>query len=285
VEKIGGSVVMVPDHDIRLMFTESGIDRSRQSMNINYATEYAKIGLVGQYLLAAQIVREKLMPFKEEIHYLVDFGCGAGKSTRAASNCVKEGGTVVGVDICGDMLREARILNKNLKDQLPRVKFHYKKIITKNGLEKIPLADEVADAVITTIVLVEIQTEEQLQNAFREMGRITKPGGHFVAINPSDKLTCEDFTAFTYAPFLENKERKDNIRKCQSLVSNIIWEKERHWSREILVQFAEEAGFKNPSVEYPLADKNLPPFPDDPSRPWKDELNFSPFIVLSARKV
>lgn len=222
---------------------------------------------------------------RSQIHYLVDFGCGAGKSTRAAANCVNEGGTVVGVDISSDMLREARVLNKNLKDQLPKVKFHYKKIVTKNGMEKIPLAHGVADAVIMTIVLVEIQTEEQPQNAFREMGRITKPGGHFVVINPSDKLTCEDFTAFTYASFLENRERKDNIRKCKSLVSDIIWEKERHWSREILVQFAKEAGFKSPLVEYPLADKNIPPFPDDSSRPWKDELNFSPFIVLYARKV
>lgn len=250
----------------------------------DYAKEYAKVELIGQYLLAAHCVREKLMLFKENIHYLVDFGCGAGKSTRAIANCVREGGVIVGVDISDDMLIEARGLNEKLKDKLPRVKFEYKKIMTQNGVEKIPLADEVADAVTTTIVLVEIQSEEQLRNAFHEMGRITKPGGQLVVINSSDKITCEDFTSFTYAPFPENKERKDNIRKCKSTVSNIVWEKERHWSREILTQFAEEAGFKNLSVEYPLATESIPPFPDNPSRPWKDELCFSPFIMLSARK-
>jgi SAM-dependent methyltransferase len=249
------------------------------------ASEYARIELVGTYLLAAQAVWEKLCPLRESIHRLVDFGCGAGKSTRAASLCVAPKGTVVGVDISADMIAEAQRLTEESKDKLPEVDFHYRQIVRRDGRETIPLEDGLADAAVTTMVLQEMQTEEQLQNAVREIGRITKKGGHLVAVCDNDAITCEEYTAFTYAPFPENKNRSHNIVKSQSTVSNIVWESDRFWSREILARCVEEAGFRIRSIDYPLADENTPPFPDDPSRPWKDELRFSPLMVFYAVKI
>jgi ubiquinone/menaquinone biosynthesis C-methylase UbiE len=248
------------------------------------ASEYARIELVGTYLLAAQAVWEKLCPLREGIHRLVDFGCGAGKSTRAAARCVRPKGTVAGVDISADMVAEARRVTGESKGTLPDVEFLYRQIECRDGRETIPLEDGFADAVVTTMVLQEMQTEEQLQNAVREIGRITKKGGYLVAVCDNDAITCEEYTAFTYAPFPENKNRANNIVKSQSTVSNIVWESDRFWSREILARSIEEAAFRIRSIEYPLADETTPPFPADPSRKWKDELYFSPLMVFFGRK-
>jgi len=248
------------------------------------AAEYARIGLVGTYLLSAQAVWEKLMPLRESIGCLVDFGCGAGKSTRAAAGCVRPKGAVIGVDISADMVAQAVKVTAESKAGLPDVIFSFRQILRENGRERIPLEDGTADAVTTTMVLQEMQSEEQLQNAVREIGRITKLGGWFAAVCDNDAITCQEYTAFTYAPFPENKGRKDYFVKSRSTVSDIVWEKDRFWSREILARCIEQAGFRIRSIEYPLADPATPPFPEDPSRPWKDELTFSPLMVFWSRK-
>jgi ubiquinone/menaquinone biosynthesis C-methylase UbiE len=249
------------------------------------SSEYAKIGLVGTYLLSAQAVWEKLLPIRDDIQTLVDFGCGAGKSTRAAASCVRSQGKIIGLDISADMVAQAEKVTAEAKPNLPEVHFLYKQIIRENGREIIPLPDGIADAVTTTMALQEMQTEEQLQNAVSEIGRITKRDGWFIAVCDNDAITCQEYTAFTYAPFPENKNRKDNYVKSRSTVSNIVWEKDRFWSREVLARRIEQAGFRIRSIEYPLADPATPPFPEDPSRPWKDELTFSPLMLFWSRKL
>jgi ubiquinone/menaquinone biosynthesis C-methylase UbiE len=210
----------------------------------------------------------------------VDFGCGAGKSTRAAALCVRPSGTAVGVDISADMVAQAVAVTEASKAGLPDVRFVFKQIERIDGREIIPLPDGAADAAVTTMVLQEMQTERQLENAVGEIGRVTRKGGWFAAVCNNDATTCEEYTAFTYAPFPENRNRKDNYVKSRSTVSNIVWEKDRFWSREILARCIERAGFRIRSIEYPLADPAAPPFPDEPSRPWKDELTFPPLMVF-----
>jgi SAM-dependent methyltransferase len=260
-------------------------DSNRVVFTHQRAAEYARIGLVGTYLLSAQAVWEKLQPMRETIRTLVDFGCGAGKSTRAAALCVRPKGTVIGVDISADMVAQAETMTRESMASLPDVEFAYKQIVRRNGREFVPLPDGIADAVTTTMVLQEMQTEEQLRDAVQEIGRITRLGGWFVAVCNNDANTCEDYTAFTYAPFPENRTRRDNYVKSRSALSDITWEKDRFWSREILARCIERAGFRIRSIEYPLADPATPPFPGDPSVPWKDELTFSPLMVFWCWKI
>jgi SAM-dependent methyltransferase len=262
------------------MSTYHRVDFTHQS-----AAEYAKIELVGTYLFAAQVVWEKLLPLRGEIGCLVDFGCGAGKSTRAAARCVRAGGSAIGVDISAEMVAQAAALTKAAKADHPDVRFIYKQIGSRDGREVIPLEDGTADAAVTTWVLQEMQTEDQLADAVGEIGRVTRRGGWFAAVCNNDANTCEDYTAFTYAPFPENRTRRDNFVKSRSTVSDIVWEKDRFWSREILAGCIERAGFRIRSIEYPLADPAAPPFPGDPARPWKDELTFSPMMLFWSRKL
>jgi SAM-dependent methyltransferase len=250
------------------------------------AAEYAGIDSVGQYRLAAAVIHQKLRPVADRLRCVVDFGCGAGKSSRDLARCLGhvQPATVIGVDVSERMLREAARLTHARRREHPRVEFRYRRMPAGRAGERIPLRDGMADAVASTIVLQELQTVGQLRTALREMGRVTRRGGELVLVAPSDRITCEDFTAFTYAPFPENATRRDNVRKCRSVVSSITWERDRHWSRDVIGDAAEAAGFRLHALEYPLAPATLAPFPDEPSRSWLDELHVSPFLVVHARK-
>lgn len=256
--------------------------------------EYATIECVGQYLLAAYLVNSAFVPNRNEIGTLVDFGCGAGKSTRAVAPSVRPGEHVIGVDVSEDFLVQARLLtNRSIatagltrqSNQLLHVRhFDFVKIDVVGDEERILLQDDIADAVTTSIVLQEFQTEALLRSALGEMGRIAKSGAKLAAAVVSDKITCEDYTTFTYAPFLDNAQRNDNVRKCQSTVSKIVWEHDRHWSKEILIDGLQAGGWGEVVAEYPIAPPDLKPFPNSPNISWKDESKSAALLLLTATK-
>ena len=64
----------------------------------------------------------------------------------------------------------------------------------------------------------------------------------------------------------------------------MTWDKDKHWTKDELTQAFAKAGFKDISAEYPLADPDLPPYPNDPSIPWKEELHTSPFVMIAASR-
>lgn len=146
------------------------------------------------------------------------------------------------------------------------------------------LDNESADAVTTTIVLQEFQTEELLRSALCEMGRIAKRGARLAAVCVSDQITCQDFTTFTYAPFPENATRTDNVRQCQSTVSRIVWDHDRHWSKDILIDGLRSGGWDNIQAEYPLATNDLRPYPEEPEIGWKDETTFAPLLFITEQR-
>lgn len=246
------------------------------------AASYSAVELVGPYRLAAQAVHARLAPLREGIGHLVDYGCGAGKSTRAVADCVRDGGRVTGVDISAEMLAEAVRLTPSPGTR--GITFDFRRISGAADLATVPLESGCADVVVTTTVMQELQTAVQLGAAFREIGRITRPGGLLVGVFVNDLITCEDFTAYTYAPFPDNRKRGDNIRRSASTVSSIVWEHDRHWSRDVFATSIAASGFEITEEDRPLGDTAVAPFPDDPARGWLDELHFSPFLVICGQK-
>jgi ubiquinone/menaquinone biosynthesis C-methylase UbiE len=254
------------------------------SKNVTFTHEsaeaYAAMELTGFYLHAARHVRAKLRASGEPIQTLVDFGCGAGRSTRAVAELIAPGGKAIGVDVSSEMIAQAERLTVLTQSQFPHVRFEYCTI--RDGV--IPVADAVADVVTTSAVLQEIQSEEELAKVCNELSRITRSGGQLVAIVMNEHIRAEEFVSLTYKPYPENLTRQDNIRKCRSCEAPIVWESDRHWSRETYARLLESAGFTMISLEYPLADPTQPPYPDHPEVPWKDELKVAPALLIHARR-
>lgn len=240
--------------------------------------EYAKAELTGEYLFAAKIIEEKIKPFKDQIKFIVDYGCGAGKSTRATSLSVNPGTLVVGIDVSPEMVAQAEKLTAEKAGELPSVLFEYHAL--RDG--KIPLADASVDCVVSSVVFQEIHTDDLLMSTISEIARVSKKGATLIAIFPSDKITCEDFCSYSYAPYPENKDPHNAFKKCISESGTMTWDKDKHWTKDELADVLNKTGFELVSAEYPLADPGVPPYPNNPSILWKDETHFSPFLVITA---
>lgn len=99
---------------------------------------------------------------------VVDLGSGAGNDAFVARAIVGEHGKVIGVDMTEAMIRKARLNAEKLG--VSNVEFRLGEI------EALPLADGVADVVISNCVLNLVPDKSR---AFAEIFRILKPGAHF----------------------------------------------------------------------------------------------------------
>ena len=97
---------------------------------------------------------------------LVDLGSGAGFDCLLAARQVGPNGRVIGVDMTHEMLRKAR--ENATKAGASNAEFRLGEI------EHLPIADEVADVVISNCVINLVPDKAQV---FRETYRVLKPGG------------------------------------------------------------------------------------------------------------
>ncbi len=99
---------------------------------------------------------------------VVDLGSGAGNDCFVALSETGQEGRVIGIDMTPEMVDKAKANAAKLG--FTNVEFHLAEI------ENMPLADNTADVVVSNCVMNLIPNKV---NAFREVYRITKPGGHF----------------------------------------------------------------------------------------------------------
>lgn len=99
---------------------------------------------------------------------VLDLGSGAGNDVFVARALTGENGKVIGVDMTEEMIE---IANKN-KEKLgfTNVDFRFGEI------EDLPVESDSVDVVVSNCVLNLVPNK---QNAFNEMYRVIKPGGHF----------------------------------------------------------------------------------------------------------
>ena len=97
---------------------------------------------------------------------VVDVGCGAGFDTLLAANDVGPAGRVIAVDMTAEMRERASESSRALG---------FSHVDIRAGFaEELPVADEVADVVISNGV---VNLCPDKQAVFREMFRVLKPGG------------------------------------------------------------------------------------------------------------
>lgn len=99
---------------------------------------------------------------------VVDLGSGAGNDCFVARAEAGETGRIIGIDMTPAMVEKAKANTAKLG--FTNVEFHLAEI------ENMPLPDNTADVVVSNCVLNLVPNKA---NAFREIYRIMKPGGHF----------------------------------------------------------------------------------------------------------
>ncbi len=97
---------------------------------------------------------------------VIDLGSGAGFDCLLAARQVGDAGHVIGVDMTHEMLKKAR--DNAARIGAGNVEFRL------GELEHLPIADNIADVVISNCVINLVPDKEQV---FREAFRVLKPGG------------------------------------------------------------------------------------------------------------
>ncbi len=153
----------------------------------------------------------------KESETVVDLGSGTGFDCFLAANKVGKNGKVIGVDMTPQMIDLAR---ENAK------KGDYENVEFRLGeIENLPIADNIADLVISNCV---INLSPEKEQVFKETYRVLKPGGRIMI---SDIVLMQELHHLV----------KQNLEAYVSCVSGAL-------IREDYLRIIQEAGFQNVKI-------------------------------------
>ena len=162
------------------------------------AEAYSKLDFSGTYYLAFRDLPE-LISQNVEGRMALDFGCGAGRSTRFLQ---KLGFNVVGVDISEAMLEKAREIDPA---------GDYRRIKQSDLSE---FKTNTFDVVLSAFTLDNIPTLDAKVANFREIMRTMKKDALLVSVVSSPEMYTHEWVSFSTKEFPENKNAKagDKVR-------------------------------------------------------------------------
>jgi SAM-dependent methyltransferase len=222
------------------------------------AEAYAKLDFAGTYSLAfrdlpAIIGAPSLGP------RALDFGCGAGRSTRFLRRL---GFEVVGVDISPEMLRGAKSID-------PQGDY---RLIGDGGLAA--LGDGGYALVLCAFTFDNVPTREEKVALFQGLGRLLSRGGKIVNVVSSPEIYRHEWASFSTRDFPENAgARSGDIVRIVLLdhddrrpVEDVLW------TAESYADVYRDAGLEVVATHKPLATG------DEPYR-WVNETRIAPWVI------
>lgn len=153
------------------------------------ADAYAQLGFPGTYFLA---FRDLPTLFHEHVHgrLALDFGCGAGRSTRFLRNL---GFSPLGVDIADSMLGRARELD-------PQGEY---RLVGDGDLSELPEATY--DLILSTFTFDNIPTLNRKAALLGSLRLCLKPSGRLVNLVSTPDIYVNEWASFSTRDFPENR--------------------------------------------------------------------------------
>src|SRR5579871_2253478 len=157
-----------------------------------YASAYAKLEFPGTYYLA---FRDLPVIFAAHVsgRKALDFGCGAGRSTRFLR---KLGFDAVGVDIAKPMVLRARTID-------PEGDY---RLVADGDLSV--FGDGSFDLVLSAFPFDNIPGAPKKTALFRDLARVLRPRGKIVSLVSSPEIYWHEWLSFSTKDFPENKQAK-----------------------------------------------------------------------------
>ena len=222
------------------------------------ARAYADLGFPGTYYLAFRDIPQLLTKHVVGKRTL-DFGCGAGRSTRFLRD---HGFDVIGADISEAMLNEA-----SRRD--PQGSYL---LLDEKGLSA--LGDATFDLVLCAFTFDNIPSRPRRVGLFRELANRLTPDGRIVNLVSSEQIYLHEWLSFSTRDFPENRSAKSgDLVKITMLdvpdrrpVEDIVWTE-----RDYAETFA-KAGLNVLGVHRPLGNDG------DPFR-WVSEYTIAPWTI------
>ncbi|HXZ41394.1 MAG TPA: class I SAM-dependent methyltransferase [Terriglobales bacterium] len=161
--------------------------------DVTRADAYATLEFKNTYYLA---FRDLPAIIQEHVHgsKALDFGCGAGRSSRLLRQL---GFEVTGVDIAEDMIRKARQLDSSGDYRL----------VPGDDFSALPRGGY--DLVLSAFTFDNIPGRENKIRIFRDLRELLRDGGKIVHIVSTPEIYIHEWTSFSTKDFPEN-------HKCRS---------------------------------------------------------------------
>lgn len=227
------------------------------------AEAYAKLEFPATYYLAYRDLPEIISEHVSG-RAAMDFGCGAGRSTRFLK---KLGFDAVGVDISGDMVRKAREIDPDGDYRL----------IEDGDLGQ--FEENAYDLVQSVFTFDNIPTMEEKVRAFSGLRRLLKGEGRLVSLVSSPDIYKNEWASFTTKDFPENR-----LAKCGDKVKIIMTDVEDRrpvedviWPDEDYREVYGKAGLEVVETYRPLARE------DEPFE-WVNETKIPPWVIYVLKK-
>ena len=220
------------------------------------ASSYAKLKFPGTYHLA---FRDLPMIIKEHIIGLeaLDFGCGAGRSTRFIRNL---GFQTIGVDISQTMIDEAYKTD-------PTGHYHLINDGELNGV-----SSKRFDLVFSAFTFDNIPGYEKKVILYKEFFRVLKPTGIVINLVSSPELYVNEWASFSTKDFTTNKTAKcgDKVYTIMNDVEDKRPVEDVFWPDDDYKKVYRLSGFDVANIYKPLASPDDPYIPvnENHTAPW-----------------
>jgi SAM-dependent methyltransferase len=228
-----------------------------------YAAAYAKLEFRGTYYLAFRDLPEILSKHVTGWKAL-DFGCGAGRSTRFIR---KLGFDAAGVDIAEEMIRKGRAID-------PAGDY---RLIADGGLSQ--FADGIFDLVLAAFPFDNIPTAEKKVALFRALVRVLKASGRIVNVVSSPEIYWNEWASFTTKDFPENRRAKcgDPVKIIGTAVEDRRPVVDILWPDEDYRDVYRKSDLEVVEVYRPLGRADEP-------YAWVSETTIAPWVIYVLRK-
>jgi SAM-dependent methyltransferase len=222
------------------------------------AEAYSKLEFPGTYYLAfrdlPQILRQHVAGRRA-----LDFGCGAGRSTRFLQ---KLGFEAVGIDVSADMIRRAREID-------PRGDYR----LIADG-DTAPLAPGAYDVVLSAFTFDNIPNDAARMRIFQRLRDLLVPGGCIVSIVSSPEIYRHEWASFSTRNFPENQHARNGDR-VRIVITDI--EDSRPVEDVVCTEEAYLQIFRSARLE--LAAEHRPLGREEEPFPWVNETRIAPWVI------
>ena len=222
------------------------------------ADSYAQLEFPGTYYLAFRDLPQILG--EDSGSSALDFGCGAGRSTRFLRDLGFE--RVVGVDISEAMLRQAR-------ERDPDGDY---RLVPDGDLSSI--VNERFDRILCAFPFDNIAARAHKLRLFRQLGELLLPGGRLVNLISSAELYLNEWMSFSSKRFEENRSARpgDVVRVVMLDVPDQRPVEDIFFPEDSYLEVYGEAGLEVVETHRPLGRESEP-------YDWVSETHTAPWTI------
>jgi SAM-dependent methyltransferase len=227
------------------------------------ADSYAALEFPGTYYLAfrdiPEILSDAFGSFPPGSRRALDFGCGAGRSTRFVKSL---GFAAIGVDISASMVEQARARD-------PEGEY----FVVEDGTIG-DFGAESFDLVFSAFTFDNIPASDKKLALFQRFREVLRPRGKFLNLVSSPLIYVNEWASFSTKDFPENRLAKsgDHVRIVMLDVKDRRPVEDVVCSEEEYRRLYEEARFAVERVHRPLGNENEP-------FAWVSEAHVPPWVI------